>query len=111
MKSSKLNFIFSLIIEIGIIMAVIIAAATKQQYSYYLFVRWLVTFSSIYLAYFYSSKKQVGFVIFLLGCALLFNPFKLFILQKETWHLIDYIIAAILFIAIIQQLIQYKKIT
>ena len=83
------------IIKVGIIAILIIAAATRQQYSYYAFVRWAVLTTSLYFVYIAYNKKQIGLVIYFCCVALLFNPFKPFWFQKETWHLIDYLIAAI----------------
>jgi hypothetical protein len=83
------------ILKIGVIVALIVAATTKQQYSYYTFVRWVVLSTSIYFAYTAYNKKHFGLIIYFSIAAILFNPFKPFWFQKETWHLIDYIISAI----------------
>jgi len=88
------------LIKSGAIAILVIAAATKQQYSYYTFVRWIVFATSAYFAYTAYNKKQNGLVIYF-GCVVvLFNPFKPFWFQKETWHLIDYLIATITVVTI-----------
>ena len=46
-------------------------------------------------------KKQIALMIFYIAIAILFNPFKPFWFQKNTWHLIDLIIAAITTLMII----------
>lgn len=88
------------LIKSGAIAILIIAASTKQQYSYYTFVRWFVFATSVYFAYTTYTKKQNGLVIYFACVAILFNPFKPIWFQKETWHLIDYLIAAITAITI-----------
>lgn len=87
-------------IKLGIIAILIIAAATKQQYSYYTFIRWVVFATSIYFAYKAFYKKQIGLVIYFLSITILFNPFKPVWFQKETWHLIDYLVSAIIAVTI-----------
>jgi hypothetical protein len=97
------------IIKLGVVAILIIAATTKQQYSYYSFVRWAVLTASIYFAYKTFSQKQVGLTIFFAILAILFNPFKQFSFQKETWHLIDYLVSAIILVAIYFDWTQYKN--
>jgi len=109
MQSINSSRVFITLLKTGIIIGLLAAAATKQQYSYYTFIRWLVTIGFVYLAYYSYSRKQIGLLIFFAATAILFNPFKPFILQKKTWHLIDYIIAAILFITIVSDWIQTNK--
>ncbi len=89
------------IIKFGIIVVLIIAAATRQQYSYYIFVRWVVFGTSIYYAYTNYDNKQTGLVIYFSCVAILFNPFKSFGIQKATWHLIDYLVAIITVVLLI----------
>ncbi len=90
-----MNKTIDTIIKLGVIAVLIIAAATRQQYGYYIFVRWTAFGTSIYFAYAAYNKKQIGLVIYFSCIVILFNPFKLFWFQKETWHLIDYLVATI----------------
>ncbi len=92
--------IIDIVLKLGIIAVLIIAAATKQQYSYYTFVRWAVLGTSLYFAYKAYNREQIGFLIYFSLVAIIFNPFKPFWFQKETWHLIDYIVSAITFMTI-----------
>jgi hypothetical protein len=96
-----MNKIIDTLLKLGVITALIVAATTKQQFSYYTFVRWLVFASSVYFAYKSYTTKQIGLVIYFSLAAILFNPFKPFWFQKETWHLIDYLIATITTISVI----------
>jgi hypothetical protein len=83
------------IIKLGIAIILIIAATTRQQYSYYTFIRWAVMISYIYFTYKTFKQQRMGLAIYFSLVALLFNPFIPFWFQKETWHLIDYIVATI----------------
>ena len=98
MAKIKLEVLVILILKLGIIAALITGAATTQEYSYYLFLRWLVTFSSIYFAYRSYLRHRVDILFFFLATAILFNPFLKFWFQKATWHLIDFIIAGFIFV-------------
>ena len=95
MKSYKTGLIIDSLVKLGVVAALIIAATTKQEYSFYTFLRWLVMTTSIYFAYNTFDKKQIGLVIYFVATAILFNPFQKFWFQKNTWHLIDFIVAGI----------------
>jgi hypothetical protein len=90
-----LNKLIDTLLKLGVIVVLIVAAATKQQISFYTFVRWVVLASFVYFAYKSYISKQMGLLIYFSLVVLLFNPFKPLWFQKETWHLIDYLIAAI----------------
>lgn len=104
-----MNKIIDTIIKIGVVIILILAATTKQQYSYYSFVRWAVLTVSIYFAYWTFSQKHMGLTIFFVILAILFNPFKQFSFQKETWHLIDYLVSAIILVTLYFDWTQHKK--
>jgi hypothetical protein len=104
-----MNKTIDTIIKIGVVAILIIAAATIQQYSFYNFVRWTVLTASIYFSYKTFSQKQVGLTIFFAILAILFNPFKQFSFQKETWHLIDYLVSVIILVTIYFDWTQYKN--
>jgi len=108
-QADYMNKTIDTIIKIGVVAILIVAATTKQQYSYYSFVRWAVLTASIYLAYKTFSQKQIGLTIFFAILAILFNPFKQFSFQKETWHLIDYLVSAIILVTIYFDWTQYKN--
>lgn len=104
-----MNRTIDTIIKLGVVIILIVAAITKQQYSYYSFVRWAVLATSIYLAYKTFSQKRTGLTIFFAILAILFNPFKQFSFQKETWHLIDYIVSAIILVTIYFDWAEHKN--
>jgi len=97
-----MNKLFDIILKLGIITILIIAIITKQQYSYYFFLRWAVFASSIYFAY--KTRNQIGIygirfgVIFFSAVIILFNPFIPFNFQKTIWRIIDLIVIADLII-------------
>lgn len=95
-----MNKLTDILLKLGTVVVLIVAATTKQQFSFYTFVRWTVLATSIYFAYKSYDRKQIGLVIYFSITAILFNPFKPFWFQKETWHLIDWIVSAITFITI-----------
>jgi len=107
MKNYNLNVDF--LIKIGVISALIIAASTSQQYSYYTFLRWLVMVSFINFSYKSYRQGQNGLIIYFGAIAVLFNPFYKFWFQKETWHLIDFLVAGITTLTIITDWKKAKK--
>jgi len=101
MKNLKIFLLIDTVIKLSIIVALIIASATSQQYSYYSFLRWFVMATFIYFCYKSYQKKQFGILIYFGIVAILFNPFQKFWFQKQIWHLIDYLIAGITALTII----------
>ena len=109
MKTFTKFFTKELIIKIGAIVALIVAASTKQQYNFYVFIHWFITISFIYFAYKSYQKNQTVLLVYFAVVAILFNPFLKFTFQKNTWHIIDYIIAFVTTLTVIYDLIFLKK--
>lgn len=109
MKNSKIHITIDTLIKLGVGIMLVVAATTKQQYSFYSFLRWAVMIPSIYFAYKSLSNKQIGLLIYFLATAILFNPFKKIWFQKETWHIIDYLVTFILLVTIIYDWIKKEK--
>jgi len=101
MNTSKFLLSIHTLIKLGIAVALVVAAATRQQYSYYNFLRWFVMLPFIYFCYKSYQQKQVGLLIYFGIIAILFNPFQKFWFQKQIWHLIDYLIAVVTVLTII----------
>lgn len=93
-------------LKIAIAIILIYAATANHQIGYYTFVRWSVTAVSIYFVTKYFKEKQNGLVILFSISAILFNPLRPCWFQKETWHLIDWILA----ISILSTILFDKKI-
>ena len=66
-------------------------------------------FAFIYFAYKSYTKKQIGLLIYFVAVAILFNPFQKVGFQKETWHLIDYLVTAITAGTIVYDWMNYYK--
>lgn len=97
----KYLIIIDTLIKLSIVIILIIAATTRQQYGYYNFLRWFVMILFIYFSYRSYNKKQYGLLIYFGLVAIMFNPLVKFWFQKQTWHLIDYIVAGITIVTIV----------
>ena len=109
MKNSKITLAIDTAVKLAIVSALIVAAATKQQYGYYTFIRWLVMIAFVYFAYKSYEQNQIGLLIYFVGVAIMFNPFQKFWFIKETWHMIDYAIATVTTMTIVYDWIVEKK--
>jgi len=96
----------NIVSAISIVM-LLLAIPTFWVYGYYVLLRWVVTISAVFLlSLAYESKKT--FWVFLIGMvAILFNPIIPVNLDKETWVVIDFIVAIIFLASIFK--IKYKK--
>lgn len=106
MKDSKIIYAFDLILKLCVIVAIIVGVSTKQEYDYYLFLRWFVMISFIYMSYRAYKQENIGLVIYFLGVAIIFNSFHKFTFQRPTWHLIDNLVA---FITSIIAILDFKE--
>ena len=80
------------------IIMLLLAIPTFWPYGYYVLLRWIVAGSAIFLVWVAYNLKTTSW-LFLMGLtALLFNPIVPIHLNKETWVIIDFIVA-ILFLA------------
>ena len=111
MSDTKLTTWAGVVLKLCIAAALVVGAATKQQYSYYSFLRWLLMISSVYFAYKYYDKKSPGLMIYFLGIAVVFNSFHKITFQKETWHLIDYAVAVLTTLTAVYDLFVLAKST
>ncbi len=109
MENQKSQLALNVLIKISVAVLLVVAASTRQQYSFYSFLRWAVMIPCVYFAYQYYTQKQIGLVILYAAIALLFNPFQKFWFQKETWHLVDYLVAAIIAGTIVYDVVKIKE--
>jgi hypothetical protein len=95
---------------ISVIM-LLLAIPTFWPYGYYILLRWMITISAVFLlSLAYESKKT--FWLFSMGIiAILFNPIIPVYLNKETWVMIDLIVAILFLVSIfkIKDYVQRKK--
>lgn len=109
--NSKMSLVLNTLITVGVASALLIAATRTQQYTYYTFLRWLVMSTSSYFCYQAYKIKRIGILIFFINIAIIFNPIKKIWFQKETWHLINFIVATAIILIIIYEWINLLKAT
>lgn len=81
----------------GIIL--LFAIPTGWPYSFYILLRWAICISALIVAYgFYKSALQ-GWTLVFGAIAFLFNPLMPVYLAKSSWILLDFVSAAIFFLA------------
>ncbi len=79
----------------------LLGALANNPYVYYQFLRWLILVIGAYSAYSaYKLGKKAWTWIFG-AIAILFNPIIPFYLQRNTWQLIDIIVAVIFFVSLL----------
>ena len=75
----------------------LLLAIARLPYGYYIFLRWVVTVSAIFLLWISYKSEKTLLVVLMAIIALLFNPIAPVHLDKSTWVIIDFV-AAILFL-------------
>lgn len=84
---------------IAIIM-LFLAIPTFFPYGYYILLRWVVTASAAFLVYIAYNLKKRFWVILMSLVGLLFNPVAPVYLNKETWVIINFIVAILFLVSI-----------
>jgi len=78
----------------------VIALFSISEYGYYLFLRWVVFLSAIYVVYLFMGYKRTNWIWVIVIIAILFNPIIPIYLNKEIWQIMDIIVAILLIITI-----------
>lgn len=78
----------------------LILALFSWPYDYYVFLRWVVAGVAIFLTYLGYETKRQGWAVILAIIALLFNPLIPVHLDRETWQIIDLVVAGILAVSL-----------
>jgi hypothetical protein len=78
-----------------IVIALSLYALNDLPIGFYQVLRWTIFLSSIYLSYLNYRGDRQKFLWVFIPIGILFNPIVPFILEKNTWHIIDVIIALI----------------
>lgn len=87
----------------------LLLAIPDLPYGYYTLLRWVITASAIFLVY-VASQLEKKFWLFLMAIiALLFNPIAPIHLDKETWIIIDFVVAVLFLISIFKVKISESK--
>ena len=102
----KGNQIFLAVSIISIIMLVL--AIPDMPYGYYTFLRIIICISAIINVVYLLGKNKIIFMVIFGLIAILFNPIIKVTFEKETWVIIDMIVALIYLINAI--LLFYKSI-
>lgn len=74
----------------------LIAALWKQSYDFYWILRLAVCFTSAFLIYVAITTKNYLWIVIFLFAIILFNPFKYPPIKRETWAIVDAIVAALM---------------
>ena len=88
----------------------LLLAIPDLPYGYYTLLRWVVTASAIFLVYIASQLGKKFWLFLMIIIALLFNPIAPIHLDKETWVIIDFVVAVLFLISIFRIKISESKI-
>lgn len=82
------------------VVLLLLAIPAIWPYGYYILLRWVVALSALFLLWLaYDLKKT--FWLFSMGIvAILFNPIIPVHLNKETWVIIDFVVAILFLVSI-----------
>ncbi len=85
---------------IAIVMLLLAIPSGVWPYGYYIILRWVVAVAALFVLWVaYQLKKQSW--LWIMGViAILFNPIVLIHLDKETWVVIDFIVAGVFLVSI-----------
>ena len=72
----------------------LVLAIMDFPYDYYIILRWAITGVSIYYLVIFSKLEDARFWLFI-GIAVLFNPIFIVEFPKDTWQLVDIVVACV----------------
>jgi len=78
----------------------VIAVFPISEYGYYVFLRWIVFLTAIYITYLFFKEKRTNWEWIIIIIGILFNPIIPVYLSKQIWQVINIIVAIILVITI-----------
>jgi hypothetical protein len=86
----------------GVAIALLVMATPSGlwPYGYYVFLRWAVTGTALFVLWKALEINKKRWVLIMTAIAILFNPITPIHLDKETWTIIDLIIAGTFLISI-----------
>lgn len=82
------------------IVLLLLAIPAIWPYGYYVFLRWMVTGSAIFLIWVANKLQKQKWLGLMIVIAILFNPIIPIYLTKEIWVVIDLIVAIIFLVSI-----------
>ncbi len=85
--------------QLNIILAIILLLCLLHMpYGYYALVRFVATVGFAFIAYRYYEMKKEGLTWTFAALALLFQPLVKFPLGRDTWNIVDVVVALFLII-------------
>ncbi len=93
---------------VAILMLLLAIPSGMWSYGYYIFLRWIITGTAILILWIAYNLKQEVWTWIMAGIAILFNPIMPIHLDKETWVIIDFVVAVI-FLASIFRIKAYER--
>jgi len=97
------------IVSVIVIVMLLLAIPDIWPYGYYIVLRWVVAASALFLIWVsYELKKQFWLVPMAM-VAILFNPIVPIHLDKETWTIIDFVVAILFLVSIFKLKINERK--
>ncbi len=90
----KNNTTFALIAGIALLLGI----PTGWPYVYYQLLRWLVAIVGGVYVYQSYNEKENGWMWVMIAITVLFNPIAPVYLAKETWVLVDFVAAVVMFV-------------
>ncbi|GMX57831.1 MAG: hypothetical protein YFSK_1610 [Candidatus Yanofskyibacterium parasiticum] len=82
---------------------ILLGGLANNPYSYYTFLRWAVMIAAAYSAYQSYEGGKSGWTWIMGIIAILFNPIAPFYMNRDTWQLIDLVVAVIFFASAFQK--------
>lgn len=86
---------------------ILLGCLLDMPYGYYQFVRLVTCVGFAWLAYIEYTGKRPVLVIPCILIAVLFNPFIKIYLNRDTWHIIDEIITALLAVWVVVDFVSF----
>ncbi len=86
------------IIAIGMLLLAIPSGI--WPYGYYILLRWVVTGAALFVLWVAYNLEKKAWIWIMGAVALLFNPIAPIHLDKETWVIIDFIVAGLFLVSV-----------
>ena len=81
--------------------AMLLGCLHKWPYGYYTFLRWVVTGTAVFIAWLAGVGRGRPFLWLFALIGLLFNPIIPIHLERETWVVIDIVVAGIMLVGVV----------
>lgn len=77
----------------------LLAIPSWLPYGFYILLRWIICFVSVYVAYGFYKSKLIGWTFVFGAIAVLFNPVCPIYLNKSSWVGLDFISSILFFVS------------